>query len=117
MNTKSISYDMSIGELLFMYVDGNLNLINNQSPYYLQMNPDLQERIISDLKSGIPLPFSIIADYNENGKWDVACCAEVLKVIFDYMITPEWEKIITTQKLDFKRNKLRVSIVYRKNQG
>jgi len=68
-NIKTDSYDMSIGEIISLYQDGDLKL----NPAYQRLfrwDTDHKVRFIESILIGIPVPQIFVAQ-KEDGKWDV----------------------------------------------
>lgn len=68
-NIKTDSYDMSIGELISLYQDGDLKL----NPAYQRLyrwDQDHKVRFIESILIGIPIPEIFVAQKSD-GKWDV----------------------------------------------
>jgi len=68
-NIKTDSYDMSIGEIISLYQDGDLKL----NPAYQRLyrwDKDHKVRFIESILIGIPIPEIFVAQ-KEDGKWDI----------------------------------------------
>lgn len=68
-NIKTDSYDMSIGEIISLYQDGDLKL----NPAYQRLfrwDIDHKVRFIESILIGIPIPEIFVAQ-KEDGKWDI----------------------------------------------
>ena len=68
-NIKTDSYDMSIGEIINLYEDGDLKL----NPAYQRLfrwDEDHKTNFIESILIGIPIPEIFVAQ-KEDGKWDV----------------------------------------------
>ena len=68
-NIKTDSYDMSIGEIISLYQDGDLKL----NPAYQRLyrwDKDHKVRFIESILIGIPIPEIFVAP-KEDGKWDI----------------------------------------------
>ena len=68
-NIKTDSYDMSIGELISLYQDGDVKL----NPAYQRLyrwDKDHKVRFIESILIGIPIPEIFVAQ-KKDGKWDI----------------------------------------------
>ncbi|BCZ27934.1 hypothetical protein EUBC25_20210 [Claveliimonas bilis] len=68
-NIKTDSYDMSIGEIISLYQEGDLKL----NPAYQRLyrwDTDHKVRFIESILIGIPIPEIFVAQ-KEDGKWDI----------------------------------------------
>lgn len=68
-NIKTDSYDMSIGELISLYQDGDLKL----NPAYQRLyrwDEEHKVRFIESILIGIPIPEIFVAQ-KQDGKWDI----------------------------------------------
>ena len=68
-NIKTDSYDMSIGEIISLYQDGDLKL----NPAYQRLyrwDKDHKVRFVESILIGIPIPEIFVAQ-KEDGKWDI----------------------------------------------
>jgi len=63
------SYSMSIGELVSMYKDGELNIHPEFQRFY-RWKPEQKSRFIESILLGIPIP-SIFVSQDPTGKWEV----------------------------------------------
>src|SRR5437870_10728564 len=62
-------YPMSIGELINLYRDGELD-IHPEFQRFFRWSNEQKSRLIESLLLGIPIP-SIFVSQRENGVWDV----------------------------------------------
>lgn len=68
-NIKTDSYEMSIGEIISLYQDGDIKL----NPAYQRLfrwDDDHKTRFIESILIGIPIPQIFVAQ-KEDGKWDI----------------------------------------------
>ena len=68
-NIKTDSYDMSVGEIISLYQDGDLKL----NPAYQRLfrwDDDHKVRFIESILIGIPIPEIFVAQ-KDDGKWDI----------------------------------------------
>ena len=77
---RSDSYPMSVGELVNLYKDGELDVHPEFQRFY-RWTPMQKTRLIESLLLGIPLP-SIFVSQRENGVWDVIDGLQRLSTIF-----------------------------------
>ncbi len=78
---RTDGYSMSIGELMNMYRDGELDIHPEFQRYYRWT--DLQKtRLIESILLGIPLP-SIFVSQKQDGSWDVIDGLQRLSAIFE----------------------------------
>ena len=68
-NIKTDSYDMSIGEIISLYQDGDLKL-NPAYQHLYRWDEEHKNRFIESILIGIPIPEIFVAQ-KEDGKWDV----------------------------------------------
>jgi hypothetical protein len=80
---SSNSYSMSVGELAFMYKDGELNL-HPELQRFLCWTDEQKSRFIESLLLGIPIPPIFVAQLDD-GKWDVIDGLQRLSTIFELM--------------------------------
>ena len=68
-NIKTDSYDMSIGEIISLYQEGDLKLTPAYQRLY-RWDEEHKNRFIESILIGIPIPEIFVAQ-KEDGKWDV----------------------------------------------
>lgn len=133
-------YPMSIGELISLYRDGELD-IHPEFQRFFRWNAQQKSKLIESILLGIPIP-SIFVSQRADGVWDVVDGLQRLSTIFEFVgilkdedETPivasrlvrtsylpslegkYWENedlpnsLDTTQRLVFKREKIDVKIV------
>src|SRR3989338_2417856 len=132
------SYSVSLGEIMSMYKDGELNIHPDFQRVFRWT--DLQRsKLIESILLGIPIP-SIFVSQEENGKWDIVDGLQRLSTIFQFfgilkdengVMIPKLvlqktkilpllngvtiETIDPSLALDIKRSKMNVQIVQRKS--
>lgn len=136
---KTDGYSMSIGEVLSMFRDGDLD-VHPEFQRIFRWSQDQRSRLIESVLLGIPIP-TIFVSQRQDGVWDVIDGVQRLSTILqfvgmytdedDRLVAPEpllateylpslegyrWEgtgpKVFTeTQRRDFKRSKLDFRIV------
>ncbi|MFC4930501.1 DUF262 domain-containing protein [Massilia sp. GCM10023247] len=80
---SSDNISMSIGELLNLYRDGELD-IHPEFQRVFRWLPEQKSRLIESLLLGIPLPPIYVAT-NEDGEWEVIDGVQRLSTIFEFM--------------------------------
>ena len=80
---RSDGYPMSIGELVNLYRDGELN-IHPEFQRFFRWTATQKARLIESLLLGIPLP-SIFVSQRDDGVWDVVDGLQRLSTIFEFM--------------------------------
>lgn len=75
------SYSMSVGELLTMYKDRELNL-HPEFQRLFRWSPEQKSRLIESLLLGIPLP-SIFVAQRANGTWEIVDGLQRLSTLFE----------------------------------
>lgn len=80
---RSDSYPMSVGELVNLYKDGELDVHPEFQRFY-RWTPLQKTRLIESLLLGIPLP-SIFVSQREDGVWDVIDGLQRLSTIFQFI--------------------------------
>ena len=128
------SYQMSIGELINLYRDEELE-IHPEFQRVFRWNEYQKTKLIESIMLNIPIP-SIFVSQNELGIWDVIDGVQRLSTIFefvgvykddsgeiqegftlertDYLPSFEgmtWQGLSSDQKIDFKRSRIDVIIV------
>ncbi len=76
-------YSMSIGEIVSMYKEGELN-INPDFQRKFRWSPLQQSRLIESILIGVPLP-SIFVYQNKLGKWEVVDGVQRISTILAFM--------------------------------
>lgn len=77
------SYPMSIGELVNLYRDGELDLRPDFQRYFRWTNKQ-KSKLIESLLLGIPIP-SVFVAQRKDGVWDVVDGLQRLSTIFEFM--------------------------------
>lgn len=128
------SYQMSIGELINIYTDGEMD-IHPEFQRVFRWNESQKTKLIESIMLNIPIP-SIFVSQNDEGVWDVIDGVQRLSTIFqfvgkfkddennsveslklqktDYLPSFEgvtWNTFTNQQKLAFKRSRIDVIIV------
>ena len=80
---RSDGYPMSIGELVNLYKDGELN-IHPEFQRFFRWTPIQKARLIESLLLGIPLP-SVFVAQRDDGVWDVVDGLQRLSTIFEFI--------------------------------
>ncbi len=75
------SYSMSVGELIYLYKDAELN-VHPQFQRFFRWTSGQKSRFVESLLLGIPVP-SIFVSQNERGKWDVVDGNQRLSTILE----------------------------------
>lgn len=75
------SYGMSVGELLSLYKEGELNL-HPEFQRFFRWSDEQKSRLIESLVLGIPIP-PIFVSQDPKGKWDVIDGLQRLSTIFE----------------------------------
>ena len=78
---RSDGYPMSIGELINLYRDGELDMHPEFQRFY-RWSPEQKSRLIESILLGIPLP-SIFVSQRGDGVWDVIDGLQRLSTIFE----------------------------------
>jgi hypothetical protein len=76
-------YPMSVGELLSLYRDGDLD-IHPEFQRFFRWSPSQKSRFIESLLLGIPIP-SIFVHQRHDGIWDVIDGLQRLSTIFEFV--------------------------------
>lgn len=76
------AYPMSIGELMSIYRDGELD-IHPEFQRFFRWSPLQKSKFIESLLLGIPIP-SIFVSQREDGVWDVVDGVQRLSTIFEF---------------------------------
>lgn len=79
---KTDGYPMSIGELVSMYRDGELD-IHPEFQRFFRWSPTQKSRLIESLLLGIPVP-SIFVSQRQDGVWDVVDGLQRLSTILEF---------------------------------
>ncbi|MDY7856945.1 DUF262 domain-containing protein, partial [Proteus mirabilis] len=77
------SYPMSIGELVNLYIDEELEIHPEFQRVY-RWTPEQKSKLIESILLGIPLP-SIFVSQRQDGVWDVVDGLQRLSTIFSFM--------------------------------
>ena len=80
---RSDGYPMSIGELVSLYRDGELD-VHPEFQRFFRWTRTRKARLIESLLLGIPLP-SIFISQRDDGVWDVVDGMQRLSTIFEFM--------------------------------
>ncbi len=80
---KTDGYPMSIGELLNVYRDGELDLHPDFQRFF-RWEPEQKSRLIESILLGIPLP-SVFVFQRKDGIWDVIDGVQRLSTIFEFV--------------------------------
>lgn len=75
------SYSMSVGELLAMYRDGELDL-HPEFQRFFRWSPEQKSRLVESLLLGIPIP-SIFVSQRPDGKWEIVDGLQRLSTLFE----------------------------------
>ena len=78
---RSDGYSMSIGELVSLYRDGELDIHPEFQRFY-RWSPEQKSRLVESILLGIPIP-SIFVSQREDGVWDVIDGLQRLSTIFE----------------------------------
>ena len=78
---RTDGYPMSIGELINIYRDGELDIHPEFQRFY-RWSPEQKSRLIESILLGIPIP-SIFVSQREDGVWDVIDGLQRLSTIFE----------------------------------
>lgn len=128
------SYQMSIGELINLYRDGELD-IHPEFQRVFRWSSFQKTKLIESIMLNIPIP-SIFVSQNEKGIWDVIDGVQRLSTIFEFVgefvddennSVPQlvlektdylpslnnmsWDSFTKDQQIDFKRSRIDVIIV------
>lgn len=132
-NIKTDSYEMSIGEIISLYQDGDIKL----NPAYQRLfrwDDDHKTRFIESILIGIPIPQIFVAQ-KEDGKWDIVDGLQRVSTILqlvgvlpdkeplvlkgtDYLPSLEgltWETLPDDAKRLLKRARIGVNIILTEN--
>ena len=82
-NVHTQAYSMSVGELLSMYRDGELEL-HPEFQRFFRWTPEQKSRLVESLILGIPVPPIFVSERNDS-KWDVIDGLQRLSTIFELM--------------------------------
>ena len=92
-NIKTDSYDMSIGEIISLYQDGDLKL----NPAYQRLyrwDKDHKVRFIESILIGIPIPEIFVAQ-KEDGKWDIVDGVQRISTLLQLVgVLPRYEPLV-----------------------
>ena len=109
---RSDGYPMSIGELISMYRDDELD-IHPEFQQVFRWNDDQKSRLIESILLGIPLP-SIFVSQREDGVWDVIDGLQRLSTIFQFIGILKDEKGEELDPLTLKETKYLPSLAGKK---
>ena len=132
-NIKTDSYDMSIGEIISLYHDGDLKL-NPAFQRLYRWDQDHKVRFIESILIGIPIPQIFVAQ-KEDGKWDIVDGVQRISTLLqlvgdlpghdplvldgtDYLPSLEgmtWETMPNDAKRILKRARIGVNIILTEN--
>lgn len=132
-NIKTDSYDMSIGEILSLYHDGDLKL-NPAFQRLYRWDQDHKVRFIESILIGIPIPQIFVAQ-KEDGKWDIVDGVQRISTLLqlvgelpdykplilegtDYLPSLDgmtWETMPNDAKRILKRARIGVNIILTEN--
>jgi hypothetical protein len=82
-NVQTQTYSMSVGELISMYRDGELNL-HPEFQRFFRWTPEQKSRLIESLILGIPIP-PIFVSEREDSKWEVIDGLQRLSTILELL--------------------------------
>lgn len=104
MKVHTDAYTMSIGELVNLYEDGELEIQPNFQRVY-RWNEYQKSRLIESIFLGIPLP-SIFVAQRKDGVWDVVDGLQRLSTIFLFMgkLRGEKDKFLILEKTKYLPN-------------
>ncbi|OFL22331.1 hypothetical protein HMPREF2780_02295 [Streptococcus sp. HMSC062B01] len=134
------SYQMSIGELINLYRDDELDIHPEFQRVY-RWSPFQKTKLIESIMLNIPIP-SIFVSQNDDGVWDVIDGVQRLSTIFEFVgvyrndlgeLAPQlilektdylpslkgicWEDLPKEQQIDFKRSRIDVIIVKKESDS
>lgn len=130
---KTDSYEMSIGEIISLFHDGDLKL----NPAYQRLfrwDQDHKVRFIESILIGIPIPEIFVAQ-KEDGKWDVVDGVQRISTLLQFVgVLPNhdplvldgtkdlpslqgmtWETMPMEAKRIFKRTRIGINIILTEN--
>ena len=105
---RTDSYQMSIGELLNLYRDGELNVHPEFQRVY-RWTDSQKTRLIESILLGIPIP-PIFVSQGIDGVWDVADGVQRLSTIFEFAAELKNEKGKTMAPLVLERTRFLPSL-------
>lgn len=100
---RSDGYPMSIGELINLYRDGELDIHPEFQRFY-RWSPEQKSRLIESILLGIPIP-SIFVSQRDDGVWDVIDGLQRLSTIFELVGELRDEHGDKRPPLELKRTK------------
>ena len=100
---RSDGYAMSVGELVNLYRDGEIDIHPEFQRFY-RWTPEQKSRLIESILLGIPLP-SIFVSQRDDGVWDVVDGLQRLSTIFELMGELTDENGDQLPPLELKRTK------------
>ena len=90
---KTDSYEMSIGEIISLYTDGDIKL----NPAYQRLfrwDDEHKTRFIESILIGIPIPQIFVAQ-KEDGKWDIVDGLQRISTILQLVgVLPDKEPLV-----------------------
>lgn len=98
------SYDMSVGEIINMYKDGDLE-IHPEFQRFFRWTTSQKTRLIESLLLNIPIP-PIFVSQRSDGVWDVVDGLQRLSSIFQFVGICEDENGVVMEPLVLERTKL-----------
>lgn len=100
---RSDGYSMSIGELISLYRDDELD-IHPEFQRFFRWSEEQKSRLIESILLGIPIP-SIFVSQRDDGVWDVIDGLQRLSTIFELVGVLKDEKGETLEPLVLKKTK------------
>ncbi len=100
---RSDGYPMSIGELINLYRDGELDIHPEFQRFY-RWSPEQKSRLIESILLGIPIP-SIFVSQRDDGVWDVIDGLQRLSTIFELVGALKNEDGAKLPPLELKKTK------------
>lgn len=82
-SVQTVSYSMSVSELVAMYRDSELDL-HPEFQRFFRWSPEQKSRLVESLLLGIPVPPVFVSE-RVDGKWDVIDGLQRLSTIFEFM--------------------------------
>ena len=98
---RSDGYPMSIGELISMYRDDELDM-HPEFQRYFRWTPEQKSRLVESILLGIPIP-SIFVSQREDGVWDVIDGLQRLSTLLELVGILKNEDGETLRPLTLKR--------------
>lgn len=92
-NIKTDSYDMSIGEIISLYNDGDLKL-NPAFQRLYRWDQEHKVRFIESILIGIPIPQIFVAQ-KDDGKWDIVDGVQRISTLLQLVgVLPNYEPLV-----------------------